>query len=381
MCKASVRLGTEPSLTIGIDARGATEIAAGRGRVVRELLRALAAREHDNHRYVLYARGIWSDPALESDGGLDERFRWKLIDARNPLWHLLAARAGSRECDVFLSANSYLTTWFARIPSVPIVYDLVTFEPALQPNRTSAVIERITLPPAVRRASAFLTISQATAEALVRRFPATTGRTVVAPLGVTPALSTDLDAAEEAMLPPPGFVLSVGTLEPRKNLPRLVSAFRGLDEELRRSHPLVVVGAIGWQTGETLQALRSLGDGCVMLGHVSDAALAELYRRCAVFCYPSLGEGFGLPVLEAMAAGAAVLTSNTSSLPEVGGEAVAYADPYDVEGIRTQIESLLRSPERRSELGERARERAKQFSWERFAETTLEALDRTARGG
>jgi glycosyltransferase involved in cell wall biosynthesis len=141
-----------------------------------------------------------------------------------------------------------------------------------------------------------------------------------------------------------------------------------------------VVGAVGWQTGETLEALRSLGDRCVMLGRVSDAALAELYRRCAVFCYPSLGEGFGLPVLEAMAAGAAVLTSNTSSLPEVGGDAVAYADPYDVQEIRAQLETLLRSPARRAQLGELARERSEQFSWERFAEIVLEALASTVRG-
>jgi glycosyltransferase involved in cell wall biosynthesis len=363
------------TLTIGIDARSATEVGAGRGRVVRELLRALAAREHDNNRYILHARQQWTDPAL--DRALDGRFSWRLSEARNPFWHLLAARAGSRECDVFLSSNSYLTTWFASIPSVPIVFDLVTFEPAMQPNRVSAVIERIALPPAVRRASGFLAISQATADALTKRFPAAAGRTTVASLGVTPALSADLDAEEAATLPPPGFVLSVGTLEPRKNLPRLVAAFRELDEDLRRSHPLVVVGAMGWQTGETLEALRSLGDGCVMLGHVSDEALAELYRRCAVFCYPSLGEGFGLPVLEAMAAGAAVLTSDTSSLPEVGGETVAYADPYDVREISMQLESLLRSPERRAELGELARERAELFSWERFAEVTLEALDRT----
>jgi glycosyltransferase involved in cell wall biosynthesis len=363
------------TLTIGIDARSATEVGAGRGRVVRELLRALAAREHDNNRYILYARQQWTDPAL--DRALDGRFSWRLSEARNPFWHLLAARAGSRECDVFLSANSYLTTWFASIPSVPIVFDLVTFEPAMQPNRVSAVIERIALPPAVRRASGFLAISQATADALTKRFPAAAGRTTVAPLGVAPALSADLDGEEAATLPPSGFVLSVGTLEPRKNLPRLVAAFRELDEDLRRSHPLVVVGAMGWQTGETLEALRSLGDGCVMLGRVSDEALAELYRRCAVFCYPSLGEGFGLPVLEAMAAGAAVLTSNRSSLPEVGGETVAYADPYDVQEISMQLEGLLRSPERRAELGELARERAEQFSWERFADITLEALERT----
>jgi glycosyltransferase involved in cell wall biosynthesis len=366
------------SLTIGIDARSATEVGAGRGRVVRELLRALAAREHDNNRYVLYARQQWTDPVLE--GAPDDRFHWRLSETRNPFWHLLAARAASRECDVFLSANSYLTTWFASIPTVPIVFDLVTFEPAMRPNRVSAVIERIALPPAVRRASGFLAISQATADALTRRFPAAAGRTTVALLGVTPALADGLDGAEEATLPRPGFVLSVGTLEPRKNLPRLVAAYRELDSDLRRSHPLVVVGALGWQTGETLEALRSLGDGCVMLGRVSDAALAELYRRCAVFCYPSLGEGFGLPVLEAMAAGAAVLTSNTSSLPEVGGEAVAYADPYDVQEISGQLAGLLGSPERRAQLGELARERAGLFSWERFAEITLEALERTVRG-
>lgn len=363
------------SLTIGIDARSATEVGAGRGRVTRELLRALAAREHDENRYILYARQQWTDLVL--DRVLDGRFSWRLSEVRNPFWHLLAARAGSRECDVFLSANSYLTTWFASIPSVPIVFDLVTFEPAMQPNRVSAVIERIALPPAVRRASGFLAISQATADALTKRFPAAAGRTTVALLGVTPALSADLDGEEAATLPPPGFVLSVGTLEPRKNLPRLVAAYRELDSDLRRSHPLVVVGALGWQTGETLEALRSLGEDCVMLGRVSDAALAELYRRCAVFCYPSLGEGFGLPVLEAMAAGAAVLTSNTSSLPEVGGAAVAYADPYDVQGISQQLEGLLRSPERRAELGDLARERAELFSWERFAEITLEALERT----
>src|ERR1700722_9737527 len=99
-------------LTIGIDARSATEVGAGRGRVVRELLRALAAREHDDNRYVLYARQRWTDPALE---GL---FTGRLSEARTPFWPLLAARAASRECDVFLSANSYLTTWFATIPTV-----------------------------------------------------------------------------------------------------------------------------------------------------------------------------------------------------------------------------------------------------------------------
>ncbi len=365
-------MSTRPPPTIGIDARAASEVPAGRGRVVRELLGALAQREDDGSRYLLYARTRWQEQSL------DTRFRWRLIGARDPLWHLRTARAANRECDVFLSSNSYLTTLFLRIPTVTIVYDLTTFEPSMRPNRRSTAIERVTLGPAVRRSATLLAISQATANALVQHFPAADGRVVVAPLGVTPALTSALDPAEAATLPAEGFVLAVGTLEPRKNLPRLVDAYRALGEPLQREHPLVVVGALGWETGETLHALRALGERCTMLGYVSDSALAELYRRCAVFCYPSLGEGFGLPVLEAMAAGAAVLTSNLSSLPEVGGGAVDYVDPRDTASIAAGLRKVLEDEPHRAELGSRARARAGEFSWSGFAETVLGALGSAA---
>jgi glycosyltransferase involved in cell wall biosynthesis len=365
------RLTEKSKLTIGIDARAATEVPAGRGRVVRELLRALVAHE-DSHRYVLYGRTPWEEP-------LDERFSWRLIKARDPWWNLLAARAASRECDVLLSSNSYLTAIFTRIPTVAIVYDLVTFEPAMRPNRRSTVIERLTLGPAVRRCAALLAISQSTADALTARFPKAAGRTVVAPLGVTPLLSGALATEEAQTLPAPGFVLAVGTLEPRKNLPRLVAAYTRLDEQVQRKHPLVVVGALGWETGDTLDALRSLGERCTMLGYVSDAALAELYRRCAVFCYPSLGEGFGLPVLEAMAAGAAVLTSNLSSLPEVGGDAVEYIDPHDTASIAAGLDRVLSDESHRAELARRAKQRAGGFSWEKFALIALRTLEQASR--
>jgi glycosyltransferase involved in cell wall biosynthesis len=397
-------------LRIGIDARAAAEVPAGRGRVVRELLRALngldRSHRHGSHRYVLYAREEWTEARL------DERFEWRLLDARDPWWHMRAAHLANGECDVFLSSNSYLTSRFLRIPCVPIVYDLATFEPTMRPKRRSRVIERLTLGSAVRRSAKLLAISQATAEALIERYPGAASRTVVAPLGVSPALSagngdaatipapgltpgpapptgaapapgngaasapgSGFDPAEVAAPPAPGFVLAVGTLEPRKNLPRLVAAYAEMPPELQAAHPLVVVGAMGWETNGTLQALRSLGERCTMLGYVSDAALAELYRRCAVFCYPSLGEGFGLPVLEAMAAGATVLTSDISSLPEVGGDAVAYADPTDVGAISGQLQALLRDDALRAELAARARARAARFSWGAFAETVLGALE------
>jgi glycosyltransferase involved in cell wall biosynthesis len=367
-------LSQQPPLTIGIDARAASEVAAGRGRVVRELLRALAAREHDNHRYVLYARSAWTEQPL------DERFCWRLIGARDPWWHLLAARAANRECDVFLSSNSYLTICFLRIPSVPIVHDMITFEPAMRPNRRSSAIERLTLGPAVRRCAVLLCTTQATVDALTARFPRAIGRTAIAPLAASLPAAGTLDPNEAAELPAPGFVLAVGTLEPRKNLPRLVQAYSALDEQLQRSHPLVAVGALGWETGATLDALHSLGERATMLGHVSDAALAELYRRCAVFCYPSLGEGFGLPVLEAMSAGAAVLSSNVSSLPEVGGDAVEYVDPLDSTSIADGLRLLLTDESRRAELARRAIRRSTDFSWGGFAEIVLATLDRAGSG-
>jgi glycosyltransferase involved in cell wall biosynthesis len=327
-------------------------------------------RRADPHTYRCYARARWEE-------SLDGRFEWDLIAARDPIWHLRAARAAERDCDVFLSSNSYLTVAVLRAPAVAIVYDLLTFEPGTKPNRRSALIERVTLGTAVRRARGLVCISQTTADALLRRFPHAADKITVAPLGIAPVLSRAAPQ-ELAELPHRGYVLAVGTLEPRKNLPRLVEAYDALPRELQDAHPLVVVGARGWRAGPTLAALQSLGDRCMMLGNVSDGALSELYRRCAVFCYPSLGEGFGLPVLEAMAAGAAVITSDISSLPEVGGDTVEYVDPHSVESIAAGLQQVLGSEERRSALGAGARVRARQFSWDRTAQLTLAALERAA---
>ena len=350
--------------TIGIDARGAADEPAGRGRTGRELLRALSARG-DDHRYILYARRRWDEIEL------DERFVWRLDTAPDVAWHWRAARAAGRECDVLLSSDSYLTTWFTRLPAVPIVYDLITFQPAFRPQRRASLIERATLPLAVRRAAKLICISQATADDLVARFPRAADKAVVAPLGVSPALT---GGELPDGLRPDGYVLAVGTLEPRKNLPRLVAAYARTDADI----PLAVAGPTGWQTGETLAALDELGDRCRVLGFVSDEQLAALYRHCAVFAYPSLAEGFGLPVLEAMAAGAPVLTSDRSSLPEVAGDAAAYCDPTSVDAIAHALDALLRDPARREQLRERGPRRAATFSWEAFAARVLETLEQAA---
>jgi alpha-1,3-rhamnosyl/mannosyltransferase len=364
------------TLRIGIDARAAAEEKGGRGTMVRELLAALA-RSSAPHRFELYARTAWHGAAL------DGRFRWRLTRQGDPWWNVRAGAGAHEACDVFLSTNSYLTAWFTRVPTVLVVCDLVAFDDALAPQRRARLIERATLPLAVRRADRIAAISRATADDLARRFPAAATKTAVTPLAADPAFATAPATDAPELVERHGitrpYVLAVGTLEPRKNLPRLIEAFAALPAGLRAAHELVLVGATGWQTDATLQAIAAHDDAVRALGHVSEPDLRGLYRGAALFAYPSLYEGFGLPVLEAMTAGVPVVTSHVSSLPEVAGDAALYCDPRDVGSIRDALALGLTDRVLARELVERGRARAAVFSWERHVAETLALIEDAAR--
>jgi glycosyltransferase involved in cell wall biosynthesis len=349
-------------MRVGVDARPAAEVPGGRGTYVRELLRALAALGC-GHEFVLFARRPWED--------LGDAFTWRLLRGREPVWNLQAARAASAErCDVYLTTDSYPTAWVLRVPSVLMLHDLIAFDRSRAPNRRESLIQRATLPLALRRAAAMVCPSEATARDLAERFPGAAAEVV--PLAPAERFGPAGPAREG------DYVLAVGTLEPRKNLPRLIEAYAGLPEGVRAGRPLLLAGAVGWDEEETLRAIAA-HDGLVRhLGYVPDVELPALYRGADVVSYVSLYEGFGLPVLEAMGCGAAVVASDTSALPEVGGDAVRYVDPTDVESIRAGLAALLADRGERSRLGRRAAVRAREFSWERTAEQTLAVLERAA---
>lgn len=181
-----------------------------------------------------------------------------------------------------------------------------------------------------------------------------------------PTLTALADARARYQLPGT-FVLAVGNIQPRKNLVRLARAVGPLGV------PLMVVGQSLWKENEVL---RDLGAPHVrLLGRVPIADLACLYRVCAVFVYPSLYEGFGLPVIEAMASGAPVVTSAGSSLREVAGDAAVLVDPLDVEDIARSVARILEDDDHAAALRERGRRRAGDFSWDASAETLLGALE------
>jgi glycosyltransferase involved in cell wall biosynthesis len=354
-------------LAIAIDARAAAEVPAGRGRYVRELLRALARRD-DAVRWLLYSRERWDEP-------LGDRFEWKLVPSADPVWHLRAARQANGEADVFLSTNSYLTAWFTRIPTAVVVHDMIAFHRDARPQRRAALIERATARPAIRRAALLLPVSEWTRADLVRLFPRAASKSqVILEAAAAPAVVPDPGGVAQRLGLDRPYVLSVGTLEPRKNLGRLVEAWSLLPGELRSAHTLALVGPKGWEIDEVLAPVRASGDDIRLTGFVSDEDLAALYRGSTAFVYPSLYEGFGLPVLEAMLQGAPVVCSRTSSLPEVGGDAVAYVDPLDTRSIASALDRVLSDPAERARLAAAGPPRAASFSWDETARQTYEAL-------
>jgi glycosyltransferase involved in cell wall biosynthesis len=168
------------------------------------------------------------------------------------------------------------------------------------------------------------------------------------------------------------YVLFLGTIEPRKNIGALLDAWEQLDPELRAAYDLVIAGASGWSSESTLARLRSGIGGVRYIGYTPESQLPALTAGATAFVYPSLYEGFGFPVAQAMACGVPVVTSAVSSLPEVAGDAALLVDPRSAGEIASALSRVLQSPELQQRLGEAGRRRAQAFRWDTCARRSLE---------
>lgn len=231
-----------------------------------------------------------------------------------------------------------------------------------------------------RRAEKIIAVSESTARDLVRVFGEKGVKEKVHAIPL--AASEDFRPAEDSFiigavcarynLPTGHFILSVGVLEPRKNIPTLLRAYRYLVDRGVQQR-LAVVGERGWMCEEiftTVRALR-LEDRVIFTGYAPDADLSYLYNGASLFVYPSLYEGFGPPVLEAMACGTPVMTSNVSSMCEIVGESGILVNPLDANELAQGIEQLLQDDNLRKYLRAEGLKRATNFSWERTARETM----------
>lgn len=293
----------------------------------------------------------------------------------------VASRRVARTIDI-VHATDHL---IPRLPKVPVVATLMDAIPLAHPEWVAYSFRRVRNA-LWRRSAAWanhvVTISNYAKQELVEWFRIPEHRITVTPLGVDqrwfmmPA-QADVDRVKANYALPERFFLFVGTLQPRKNLARLIAAHRGLPDALRRELPLVVVGRAGWGCEAEVAALSEGDNGALRwLRYVPDRDLIPLVSRATALVFPSLHEGFGLPVLEAFAAGVPVISSNATSLPEVAGDAAILFAPDQV-GEMTDAMRLLANDERQAEvLRVRGRERAASFTWERTAQMTDEVYRR-----
>jgi glycosyltransferase involved in cell wall biosynthesis len=301
-----------------------------------------------------------------------------------PLPRLVPLAAVTGAVDVFHATN-YVLPRAAQVPLVVTVHDLTLLRyPELGTKQLRNLVERTRH--SVHEAKRVIADSEATRRDVIQLLGAAEEKVRAVPLGCDPEFTPgDVEAARERVMRSFGidrpYVLHVGTIEPRKNLERLVSAFNRARSRYDLPHLLVLAGSPGWGVRPVRQVVASEGLESIVrfTGAVSREDLLALYRAAALFAYPSLYEGFGLPALEAMACGTPVLASDVSSLPEVVGDAALTVDPADDEALAAAIARALTDGELRRRLRGAGPARARQFTWERCARETLAVYDDAVR--
>ncbi len=373
-------------MRIGIDYTAAINQTAGIGRFVRGLFRAVADLDHEN-QYILVHAAPNAGCVVEAPSGLnittrEMRFRERVMTA---IWHRLRIPLPvdlvTGPLDIF-HAPDYVLPPVSRGVSMITVHDLAfLIHPECADQNLRLFLERA-VPRSAARADYIITDSQNTRNDVICLLDADPDRVFVVPGGVD---SSFVPADEEAIhrvrceyqLASP-YILAVGVIEPRKNFPRLIDAFSRFRVRTGLDYDLVIAGGNGWLSDETYrEAERSpFSSNVRFTGYVPDQQLAALYSGAEVFAYPSLYEGFGLPVLEAMACGTAVACANTSSLPECAGDAALLFPPDDPDAIAASLEQACGDENLRSELIRRGTQRVQEFQWERAAERLIEIYER-----
>lgn len=374
-------------MTIYVDVSSAVHAKAGIGRYAESLARALVRLEPG--RFALfYNRGRDTRPpeGLESLPRRTVRAGYKPWRMAVWLGHLTRARFNRMVPGAELfHATEHLLPPLDGLPTVLTVHDMIFKLFPEHQKRLNYWYLNATMPLYCRRAGAIIAVSNCSKRDIVAHYHLDPVRVHVvyeaAGPEFRPAAPGLADEARRRYGLPERYLIHVGTIEPRKNLTRLVEALQRLRDEGLRI-PLVLVGSRGWLYGGFFRRLEGLEvrHDVHFPGYVPTGDLALLWAAATASATPSVYEGFGLPVLEAMACAVPVVCSNSSSLPEAGGDAALYFDPYDVEAIAAAIRKVWLDEELRAQMRERGLKQAARFSWERAADETLAVYEQAREG-
>ena len=369
-------------MTTYIDVSAAVHRRAGLGRYAESLARSLVAQApgrfalfHNREREFAPLEGLEHTPSRSVSLGYKP---WRMI-----VWLAQLAGAGFDkllpEADLY-HATEHLLMPLRRVPSVLTVHDLIFHLFPQHHKRLNYWYLSKAMPLFCDRADAIIAVSEASKRDIVRCYGVPGHKVTVVHEAAAPHFrppsAASVEAARRRYGLPEQYILHVGTIEPRKNLVRLVDAVRQVRARLP-AIGLVVVGKRGWLYRDFFQQLADLPPEAVTVpGYVPDEDLPSVYGGAALCAVPSLYEGFGLPILEAMACGTPVACSRTSSLPEIGGEAPAYFDPTDTDAMAEAMRRVLMDQQLQREMSEIGLAQAARFSWERAAQETMKVYDR-----
>lgn len=361
-------------MRIGVDARNLVPCPSGIGRYVLEMCRALSDQ---GHSLILYLPEAPHDslPPLP-------RCELRVGNFKGPwlrvFWSVKALPEAARkdQLDLFWGPAHRLPPGLpSHLPTIVTIHDLVWLKAAETMNWQTWLGERAFMKASLKRANHILADSEATAKDVIEFYSGAAGRVDV----VYPGLTTLPSQNGRAFVPVDDqgrqhrYALFVGTVEPRKNLARLLQAFASIKPSSLCGLKLVIAGGQGWRMGDlsSLIAQHRLQDRVILTGHVSDAELARLYASADFLLMPSIYEGFGFPIIEAQSFGVPVITSNCSSMPEVAGKAAICVNPHNTSEIAEAILRLASDEDLRAELSAESRKNASRFSWTRASEALI----------
>lgn len=291
-------------------------------------------------------------------------------------WHLAAAQSIiASDIDAYVSTVSYIVPALVarKKPVIPVVHDLIAFhnEPH---DRKAVMIEKLTLKRAAQNAAMICTVSNTTRNDLLQKYPSLPPDCVV-PIFAGP-MAAHAHVHEHASS---HIILCIGTLCPRKNQLRLIDAYAMLPDDLRRRFTLTFVGKRGWDD-DAIVARAASTPGVAWRDYLPDDECEALMQKAVVFAFPSLYEGFGMPILDAFLHDVPVLTSDLGSMKEIAGDAAVLVDPQDTASIARGLESILTDHTLRTTLADKGRVRAKEFSWKRTVDLFLDGVERLTNG-
>jgi glycosyltransferase involved in cell wall biosynthesis len=378
-------------MRIALDYTAGIRQEAGVGQYVRSLVNAMLEQDASNE-YTLITSGRTSkEHSFPTANNVRSRNIYIPDRYLNILWYRLRvplyANIFTGPLDIYHGLDFGLPPLTGKARKVVTVYDLAFLQhPETAVPSLAEYLNKV-VPESVAAADVVAAISHATKQALIDHYRTPQEKITVIPCGIAPHYQriedpAILEATRRKFDLNGPIVLSVGTLEPRKNHLGLIKAFYEVQQNNEHSAILAIAGGKGWLYEETQRTVMELKleDKVRFLGRISELELITLYSLADVFAFPSFFEGFGMPPLEAMACGAPVITSNTSSLPEVTGDAAMLVDPYDTHAIANAISRLLGDEQLQERLRQKGFLQAQKYTWPKAAQKMLSVYQKLYNG-